>query len=220
MKVGYLGPVGSYSFLAAGKLCPGDRLIPYANFMKIVSATVRGETDACVLPVENSLQGAVLQNLDLLQANSLFAVEEYVLKIEHKLIWQNGTRLEDVRRIYSHDQAIGQCARFLTEVIPYAEVVAVESTAKGAAMLRLPSDACIAGSQLLREGLSCYEGEIADDPNNFTHFLLFKRDETDVKERTDRIFLTAICKNKPGALLHLLHIISDKGLNMTKIESR
>ena len=203
MKVGYLGPEGSYSQLACRRLCPQAQHVPYPNFYAAHASAVRGETDACVLPIENSLQGGVLQNLDLLKESPLVATDSYTLRIEHKLIYPEGSKLSDVRRVYSHDQAIGQCSKFLLEVIPDAEVIAVESTAKGVGMIRLPSDACIGGSQLLREGLTAYEGEIADDPRH-----------------TERIFVVAVCENRPGSLAGLLNIMAGHGLDMTKIESR
>ena len=219
MKVGYLGPEGSYSQLACRRLCPQAQHVPYPNFHAAHASAVRGETDACVLPIENSLQGGVLQNLDLLKESPLVATDSYTLRIEHKLIYPEGSKLSDVRRVYSHDQAIGQCSKFLLEVSPDAEVIAVESTAKGVGMIRLPSDACIGGSQLLREGLTAYEGEIADDPNNFTQFLVLQRG-CDSWRHTERIFVVAVCENRPGSLAGLLNIMAGHGLDMTKIESR
>ena len=94
MKVSYLGPDGSYSSLASRALVPGAELVPCKSFYEAAEKLKSGETHYAVLPVENTLQGAVTQNLDLLYANpGLYAVKEYLLKIEHRLIAKNGARL-------------------------------------------------------------------------------------------------------------------------------
>lgn len=220
MKIAYLGPEGSYSHLAVKQFDRDAEGIPCPNFKEVALSALSGACDACVLPIENSLQGGVLQNLDLLQELPLVAVKERLLRIRHRLIYKKGTALSDIKRIYSHEQAIGQCTRFLLDVVPHAEVVAVESTAKGVSMISLPTDAGIGGEHLISEGLEAYEGEIADEPNNYTHFLLLIPSEKDVPRHTERIFMAAVCPNRPGSLLGLLQIIGDAGLNMTKIESR
>ena len=220
MKIAYLGPKGSYSHLAVKQFRAEAEGIPCPNFRATAQAALSGECDACVLPIENSLQGGVLQNLDMLQEIPLVAVEECLLRIRHRLIYKKGTALSDIKRIYSHEQAIGQCSRFLLSAVPHAEVVAVESTAKGVSMISLPTDAGIGGEHLIGEGLEAYEGEIADEPNNYTHFLLLIPTDRDAPRHTERIFLAAVCPNRPGSLLGLLQIIGDAGLNMTKIESR
>ncbi|MBO5525577.1 MAG: hypothetical protein J5993_02380 [Clostridia bacterium] len=220
MKIAYLGPVGSHSSIALKNMCPNDEGVPYPNFREEVKAVLRGEVDACILPIENTLQGGVLQNLDLLQAYPLIAVEEYTLRIVHKLIYRRGTKLKDIKRIYSHEQAIGQCSDFLLEVVPQAEVIAVESTAKGVSMISSATDAGIGSELLVTDGLDAYAGEIANEPNNFTHFLLVVPEEEGKFRHSERVFLVAVCPNRPGSLVGLLEIISKAGLDMTKIESR
>ena len=221
MRVAYLGPEGSYSSLAAAKLCPQGECVAYRSFPLAVEALLRGETDAAVLPVENTLQGAVTQNLDLLYANeSLYAVEEYLLPIEHRLIVPCGTQLGDIRRLFSHQQAILQCSRFIAEHLPQAEVVYTDSTMQSLSCLKGKGDAGIVGSHVQREGLCFLDGNIADERKNFTHFLLVRKGREFLPAHSARIYFAASCPHEPGSLLKMLQILSVYDLNMTKIESR
>lgn len=202
-------------------MCPGWEGVPYPTFYHVVSALAAGETDACVLPIENSLQGGVLQNLDLLAASQdLYAVAEYVLKIEHRLILLKGGDLSRVRRVYSHEQAIGQCSRFLSEKLPNAKIIPVSSTAKSVEMIASFEDAGICGAHLCPPGMMLLPENIADEQNNYTHFLLIRKGISHIPARTERVFLTAVCAHRPGSLMGLLQIVASHGLNLTKIESR
>ena len=128
-RVSYLGPEGSYSMLAARQLCPQAQGIPCKSFFETVETLNAGGSACAVLPVENTLQGAVTQNLDLLYANkNLYAVREYLLPIEHRLIVREGTELADVRRVFSHQQAILQCGKFLSSNLPRAQLIYTDST--------------------------------------------------------------------------------------------
>ena len=111
--VSCLGPEGSYSHLAAETLCPESRVLLCGNFPAVFAALAEGAADEAVIPIENSIQGGVLQNLDLLERENVYAVEQTVLKIDHRLALKEGVKLADVRRVYSHEQAIGQCSEYL-----------------------------------------------------------------------------------------------------------
>lgn len=220
-KVAYLGPEGSYSMLAAQKLCPQAQGVPCKSFFSAVEKLRKGEVGSAVLPVENTLQGAVTQNLDLLYAApSLFAVREYVLPIEHRLIAREGTRLEEVRRVYSHPQAILQCGKFLSGVLSRAATIETSSTAESLTHIREAGDAGIVGSHVRAAGF-CFLGEnIADEKKNFTHFLLVKKGREHLPASSSHVYFAATCPHEPGALLKMLQILSVYDLNMTKIESR
>ncbi len=223
MKVSYLGPDGSYSSVAAGALFAGERVqgIPCGSFYAAVRALLSGEAEYAVLPVENTLQGAVTQNLDLLYASpDLFAVREYLLRIEHRLIAKAGTRLADVRRVFSHEQAFLQCGKFLSERLPQAQLVRTESTMQSLSCLREAGDAGIVGAHVRQEGLEFLGENIADEPKNFTHFLVVARGRESLPAHSARIYFAASCRHEPGSLLKLLQILSVYDRNMTKIESR
>lgn len=220
-KIGYLGPEGSYSSLAAARLRPNAVLKDYQSFPLVFASLVNGETDGIAVPIENSLNGGVLQNMDLLQAtDGVYAAAETTIKIDHRLAYLKGADLRGITRIYSHSQALAQCADFLYENFPSASLIHTPSTAASLSMVKTLSDACIVGAHTEKEGFELSSENIADADNNHTRFLLIKRGEVPENARSQRIYFSVTSLNKSGALLSLLQIVSDHGLNMTKIESR
>ena len=192
MKIAYLGPEGSYSHLAAKKFLASetavnknvggwDECIPFRNFSEVLAAVDSGKVDAAALPIENSIQGGVSQNLDLLQrVENMYAVKEYVLPIEHRLVYKEGVKLSEIGRVYSHRQALDQCLEYLDKELPFVSLRETESTAFGLekAMEDLSGkSAAIAGADgvMLRKGFVMGEECISDEKNNVTHFLLVKR---------------------------------------------
>ena len=237
MKIAFLGPEGSYSHLAAkafleseasaGKESTSwDECIPFRNFPEVLAAVESGKVDAAALPIENTLQGGVSQNLDLLQSKEdLYAVKEYILRIEHRLIHKEGVPLSQIGRVYSHRQALDQCMDFLSKEMPFAALREAESTAFGITKAMEDDSgksAAIAGAHAthLRSGFVLGEECISDVKNNFTHFLLVKKGEEALPETSSRVFFSAVCSHRPGSLVELLQIIAKHGINMTKIESR
>lgn len=220
-RVSYLGPDGSYSSLAAAELVPNAKGLPCGSFYAAVATLLAGEADCAVLPVENTLQGAVTQNLDLLYAaQDLYAVREYLLKIEHRLLVPQGTRAEDIRHIFSHEQAILQCGKYIAQCLPHAQIVYTDSTMQSVSRIREKGDAGIVGSHVRAEGMCFLGGNIADEQKNFTHFLLVERGRECLPAHSAHIYFAATCPHEPGALLKMLQILSVYDLNMTKIESR
>ncbi len=237
MKIAYLGPEGSYSHLAAKAFLQTegrkattpnswDECIPFRNFPEVLAAVSFGRVDGAAIPIENSLQGGVSQNLDLLQdTEDLYAVKEYVLSIEHRLVYKEGVKLNEIGRVYSHRQALDQCLHYLDREMPFASLRETESTAFG--LTKAMEDdsgksAAIVGSHVvrLRGGFVMGEECISDEKNNFTHFLLIKKGEERMPERSDRVFFSAVCPHRKGSLVELLQIIAKYDINMTKIESR
>ncbi len=237
MKIAFLGPEGSYSHLAAkeflktestGKKLAGDwdECVPFRNFPEVIAAVENGRVEAAAIPIENSIQGGVSQNLDLLQdAENLYAVKEKVLRVDHRLVYKAGMKPSEIGRVYSHRQALDQCASYLSKEMPFASLRETESTGFG--ISRAMEDesgksAAIAGSHVenLRSGFVMGEECISDEKNNYTHFLLIKKGEKALPENSERIFFSAVCPHRPGSLLALLQLIAKCGINMTKIESR
>lgn len=234
MKIAYLGPEGSYSHIAAqyflkeekSKGHGFDECMPFRNFAEVLEAVNSGKADAAAIPIENSLQGNVAQNLDLLQEmEGLYAVKEYILRIDHRLVYKAGVSLAEIGRVYSHRQALAQCSGFLNKYLPFASLRETESTAFG--LTKAMEDdsgksAAIAGAHVeyLRPDFVIGEESIADEKNNFTHFLLIKSGEANLPQTTDRLFFSTVCLNRPGSLLELLKIIARYQVDMTKLESR
>ncbi len=218
---GYLGPEGSYSNLAAVKLCGGGALKPYASFRALFYALCSGGISAAVLPVENTLNGAVNQNLDLLdETGGAFATASVTLPIDHRLVTVEGAGLKDIKRVYSHPQALEQCSRFLSEKLPQAELCSTSSTAECLKMIKSPACAGIVGSHVKCDGLTLSKECVSDEKNNFTTFLKVVRGSFDPDADKSYIYFSLVCAHRPGELCAMLGILSGYGVNMTKIESR
>ncbi len=234
MKIAYLGPEGSYSHLAARHFLAEENVegsgwnecMPFRNFAEVLAAVATGKADAGAIPIENSLQGSVAQNLDLMQdAQGLYAVKEYVLRIDHRLVHKEGVDISEIGRVYSHRQALDQCGEFLTKRMPFAALRETESTAFG--LTKAMEDesgksAAIVGAHVenLRCGFVVGEECLSDEKNNFTHFLLVKKGEDQLPKTSNRLFFSAVCPNRPGSLFELLKIIAGHKIDMTKLESR
>ena len=218
-KVSCLGPDGSYSQIAAMRMCEDFEIILCHSFSDAVHRLLAGETDYAVLPVENSLNGGVLESLDLLEEKDIFAVEEFPLAVDHRLATLLGVRPDEVDRIYSHDQALMQCSDYLNRTYPNAALIRTASTAESLEKLDAHS-AGIVGAHVLREGVVLSKENIADNKGNFTRFLLVTR-RGKLPESSSMVFFSAVCEeDRPGSLLGLLKIFLRYGLNLTRIESR
>ena len=221
MRTGYLGPEGSYSYLAAKKMTPAGVLKAYDSFPLVFRALTVGEVDCIVIPIENSLNGEVTQNVDLMQEiPGILAVGECAVQIDHRLATLNGADIKGIKRIYSHRQALDQCAKYLFENFPEAELFAAPSTSASLDMVRTEEDACIVGAHTKREGITITESNIADYADNETRFLKVVRGGADGNKRTDKIYFSVTCPNVSGGLIKLLQRVAAHGLNMSKLQSR
>lgn len=220
-KIGYLGPAGSYSELAADVFRPSCEKVAYPSFRILLSALEKGECSLIVLPVENSLNGGINQNLDLLQAaENIYAFEERAVKIDHRLAVLKGAKKSGIRRIYSHQQALEQCGEYVFENFPGAKLIATPSTSASLEMIKTSEDAAIVGAHIKNPTFELSDGNIADEKNNETRFLLVKRGTPDIFSRCKKIFFSATCRHEAGELCRLLSVLGEGGLNMTKIQSR
>lgn len=220
-KIGYLGPQGTYSHLAAMAMDDCCQKIAYQSFPLLFAALKSGEVDGVVLPVENTINGAVVQNLDLLQSTeNIWACRSVKVRVEHRLITLKGAPLGGIKRIFSHEQALGQCANYLFNNFRTAKLITTQSTAESVKMIQSMSDAAIAGSQCVGEGLQASEKTVADEPNNYTSFLLVVKGQPQTDVKTEKIFFAVTCLHEAGALCKLLSVLAARGVNLTKIESR
>ncbi len=236
MKIAFLGPEVSYSHLAAKEFMKiegkgdstvnWDECVPFRNFPEVLSAVENGRVDGAAIPIENSIQGGVSQNLDLLQDfEDLYAVKAMTVRVDHRLIYKEGVSLSQIGRVYSHRQALDQCAAFLSKELPFASLRETESTGFGISRAmedETGKSAAIAGAHTenLRSGFVMSKECISDEQNNYTHFLLIKKGKKTMPNESERVFFSAVCPHRPGSLLELLALIAKSGINMTKIESR
>jgi prephenate dehydratase len=195
--------------------------VAYASFGLIMQALVKGEIDGGVFAIENTLNGGVMQNIDLLQdTEGVVAVKEYLQKIDHRLVTKKGADISKITCVYSHQQALGQCAKFLNTQLPHAKLCATPSTAACLQNIKTPFDAGIVGSQCDVGDLEKSHFCIADERENYTQFLLVKKQCIKENTTSNKIYFSFTCKHEAGALVKLLQILSKSCINMTKIESR
>ncbi len=219
--IGYLGPEGTYSELAAKTLCGDKERVAYPSFFTLFCALIRGYVEAVVIPIENTLNGAVTQNLDLLQeTEGVCAVSSCTLEIDHRLITLAGADRKKIKRVYSHGQALAQCVKYINENFPNAELFETPSTADCISKITDAESAGIVGAHCRVNGYELSDENISDVKNNYTQFLLVKRGLSVNGAQSDRIFFTVTCRHRAGTLVGLLSVLSTSGINMTKIESR
>ncbi|MBR7148880.1 MAG: bifunctional chorismate mutase/prephenate dehydratase, partial [Firmicutes bacterium] len=186
-----------------------------------VSAVESGLCKFGVLPIENSSNGSVRAVYQLLQEHNLSIVRSTRLCIRHELLALPGARMEDITEIYSHEQAIGQCSKFLNKlngvrVIPCANTaVAAQMVAesKNPHAAAISSHACVG-----LYGLECLNNQIQDSDNNYTRFICVTKDPV-IYAGGNRISLIISFENKPGALYEILAKLAALDINMTKLES-
>jgi prephenate dehydratase len=230
-RVAFLGPAGTYSEEALRTSAPEDlEEVPYPSIYEAVMAVEAGEVDRAVVPIENSLEGAVAVTLDTLalDASGVRIVAEVVHPIHHCVVAARELGLADVARVVSHPQATAQCARFLRERLPHAELVIAPSTADAVLSVRDSQEPAVAlGSRLAAELYGCrvLEADVEDHPDNATRFVWLAPagDAVDpagaAPARTSIVFWGG-GDQAPGWLVDSLRELSDRGVNMTRIESR
>lgn len=233
MRLGYLGPAGTFTEEAAAPAAraAGAELVPHATVPGAVAAVLAGEIDAALLPIENSLEGSVTATIDALTAQPrLRVVGEAALAIEQCLIAREPIALDAIDTVVSHPQALAQSARFLRERLPAARQVAVSSTAEAVRALADEPEgtAAIAGrGAVQRHGGVVLEGAIEDEPGNTTRFAWvalagappFPPPPAGAAFRTSVLF-TGTGDASPGWLVACLSELSERKVNLVKIESR
>ena len=218
MNVSCLGPKESYSELAARRLCPDHAVLLCKDFYDVVDCLISGRSDYAVLPVQNSIQGGVAVNLDLLSEYDVFARKTVSLNIDHRLATLKGVSLSDIKKVYSHEQAIGQCSKYLTQKLPAAKCLFSNSTTESLSKLDHQT-AGIVGAHVRQEGVVLSKENIANDTKNRTQFLLLERRGA-LPRNSSALFFVAVTQHVPGALLNLLQVFSAHRVNLTRIESR
>jgi prephenate dehydratase len=221
-EVGYLGP-GTFGEEAALLYRPQANLKALGSNESVVRAVAAGEVDIGVVPVENSLGGAVPETLDAILENaSVFLCAELALPVQHHLIAAPGTRLEDVTVVMSHPQALSQCRGYLERHLPSARVQAALSTAGAVEEAVATPGAAGIGT---RRAAQLYGGEIVaeniqDEDDNATRFVAVARHDAPPTGDDKTSIAFAVDHDRPGTLIAALREISDRGLNMTHIQLR
>ncbi len=232
IRVAYQGAPGAYSEECAGALFPVAELVPIRTFAEVFAALEGANVDAAVLPVENTLAGAVVDVYDLLrQHRALTITAEAILPVRHCLVAVPGARLEDVRVARSHPQALAQVEPWLREHGIEAEVA--YDTAGAAAEIAAKGDRRVAAVASRRaaehRSLAVLAEDLAPADQNFTRFFALTRRDDDVTPRTipaerrdgpPKTSLVFAVHDAPGALVRALQPFATAGVNLAKIESR
>lgn len=230
MKIAYLGPAGTFTEDALGEALPdgGYESLRLPTIHDAILAVERGEADRALVPIENSLEGSVRPTLDALafEVSAVTIVGEHDYRVRVHLIAREGVRAEDVEAVLSHPQPLAQCQRFLRENLPEIELRSVSSTAAAVRMvsesarpwaaLGARAAASLYGCELLREG-------VEDSDDNVTRFVWIAPEGTEPigggPWKTSLVF-SELGEDHPGALVNALSEFSDRGINLSRIESR
>ncbi len=230
MRVSYLGPPGTFTedALRDAATAADVEAMPAPSVYDAILAVQSGEADRALVPFENSIEGAVRATLDTLafDASGVAPVGEHDFPVRHCLIAREEGPLERIEVVLSHPQASAQCARFIRENLPGAEVQAASSTAEAVrvvserdepwAALGAASAASLYGCAILRDG-------VEDEPDNITRFVWVAPEGAapsgDGPWRTSLVF-SELGEDRPGALVEALGAFSTRGVNLTRIESR
>ncbi len=216
------GVEGAYSQIACEKIFKAPFIMYFKNFEGIFTAIEQGLCQYGILPIENSTAGSVKKVYDLMIRHNFSIVRSFRLKIDHNLLAAPGAKLEDIKEIYSHEQAIGQCSEFLSS-LHGVTVIPVENTAVAAEMVSKSGRADVAAisSRSCAElyGLKALACSVQDKGNNYTRFICISRD-LQVYPGADKTSIMMILNHRPGALYKVLARMYVLGINVTKLESR
>ena len=222
MRIAFQGEPGAYSEAAAIRFSDHADLLPCESFDDVFNAVAAGKATHGILPVENSIGGSIHRNYDLLLEHDLPIVGEVQLEITHNLLVLPGTKIEQVKKIYSHPQALAQCERFLRS-LPGVSVEATYDTAGSAKLVKekgLKDAAAIASERAAQVfGLEILKPEIQDFSDNITRFLLVSR-MADADLQADKTTVVFSLPNEPGSLFKALSVFALREIDLTKIESR
>jgi len=224
-RVAIQGEAGSFSHAAAIETYgPGLRLVPCATFVELFRSVETGAATSGVVPIENTLAGSVHENYDLLSAHALHVVGEAELRIRHCLIAPPRTSRAEVRRVASHPVALAQCRQFFTSNPELVAVPAYDTAGSVRDLMagKVEAEAAIAsrlaaslyGAAVLQDGLE-------DNSENYTRFLMVTREPLALaRGQTGKTSLLFTLGAGPGTLHKALGVFAERGLNLTKIESR
>lgn len=228
LSIAHLGPHGTYAEAAALKFLnwltnstsETAFLCPYPSIAQTLEAVAKEQAHFAVVPVENSIEGSVTMTLDSLWQLDLLKIQQaIVMPISHTLI-STAPNLESVQAVYSHPQALAQCQKWLDKHLPTAQLIAANSTTE--ALQHLEHDATIAAIASQRAAqlynlpvLAC---PINDHPDNCTRFIVTSLQPAPGGSHTSLAF--SVSANQPGMLVKPLQIFAQRGVNLSRIESR
>ncbi len=213
MEVFYLGDEHTHSYSVAKATFLSDKLTGVSNVTVALTKLYHGEGDVAVIPLENSIEGTVVETLDGLYKYGLYITAEILTPINHNLIGLKGATLNDVKKVYSHPQALGQCREFLNK--RNVQAIPVAYTSQGLELIKSKDEGCLSREAI--KGLEVIAFNVADSDKNATRFGVIAREPN---RKGNKVSVAYELPNVAGSLLKTLEVMRDYSLNMTKIESR
>ncbi len=216
------GVEGAYSQIACEKIFKSPFILYFKNFEAVFTAIEQGMCQYGILPIENSTAGSVNKVYDLMIRHKFSIVRTFRLKVDHSLLVKRGTKISDIREIYSHEQAINQCSEFLHS-LPNVKIIPVANTAVAAEMVSRSerTDVAALSSRFCAElyNLEALRHSVQDKGSNHTRFICISKN-LEVYPGADKTSIMMILNHKPGALYKVLARFYTLGINVTKLESR
>ena len=216
------GAEGAYAQIACEKMFQNPFIMYFKNFEGVFNAIEQGLCQYGILPIENSTAGSVKKVYDLMIHHKFSIVRTFRLKIDHNLLANPGAKLEDIKEIYSHEQALNQCSAFLGKLTGI-KIIPVENTAIAAEMVassgRKDVAAIASRSCLELYGLISLASSIQDEGNNRTRFICISKN-LEIYPGADKTSIMMVLNHRPGALYRVLARLYALGINVTKLESR
>ena len=232
-KLGYTGVPGSYAYevlmnilknnknLDVDSIEENKNIFHFNSHKELVEAVHTKKIDIGILPIENSIVGEVRDSIDLINTKNIHIIGEVRHKISHNLLGVKGSRIEDIRNIYSHDQAFMQCSQFLSNHEWHLNrMTNTAISGKYIAAEGKKENACIANMKTKEVyGLELLKKNINNEEENYTRFFIISNEEA-VIDGSDKISIVTSANNESGALIGLLQIFYKYGLNMVNLKSR
>lgn len=225
MKVGYLGPKGTYCHEACNNYFAESKNIeklPFKSITDTLFAVIDSQIDCAIVPIENSIYGSVFETVDMLMENEGLNInDEIILNINHYLLSNKKYKKQEIKSIYSHTQALAQCRKYLREEFPNCELKERSSTALAAEeVTQKENTACIANKACMElYDLEIIDKNIQDEGHNQTRFAVVSLKEH-VKENQNKMTMLFSTSHKPGELFRVLEVFDVLKINLSKIESR
>lgn len=228
LSIAHLGPSGTYAEAAALNYqnwrmqTTGETafLCPYPSIVQTLEAVAHGDAAIAVVPVENSIEGSVTMTLDTLWRLDMLRIQQaIVLPITHALI-TTAKQLSEIQTVSSHPQALAQCQKWLEKHLPNAHLVAANSTTEALQNVEEDSSIAVISSQRAANlyNLPVLQCPINDYPDNCTRFIVLSLQPSPGGSHTSLAF--SVSANQPGMLLKPLQIFAERGINLSRIESR
>ena len=216
------GVEGAYSQIACERIFPFGNIMYFNSFESVFSAVKQGLCRYGILPIENSTAGSVSRIYDLMMEHDFYIVRSCRVKVDHCLLAKRGTKLENIREIISHEQAIAQCQGFLKN-LKNVKITTCENTAEAALIVAKSGrdDIAALSSHNCAElyGLECLKRSVQDKGSNYTRFICISK-KLEIYPGANRTSLMIVLPNRCGSLYHALSRFYALGINLIKLESR